>query len=246
MLWGWARRLRAERLARARRPRSWAAGPAGPPPPWPGQPDALIEARDTSPTALPTRHPPLRGHRDRAGPSRAEVAQVRTAAALHDVGKLHTPREILNKPGRLTDEEFAVISATPATAPTCRGLGDPEIAAMIRHHHERLDGAGYPDGLAGEDDPARRAHHRRRRHLRRDDLHARLPARPHRKALDVLRRRPAAARRRRGRRLLRLLLRSPHRRLVGLSPPRRRSASSPGSAASPPASARAWRAPRRC
>jgi hypothetical protein len=88
------------------------------------------------------------------GLSDADVAKVRTAAALHDVGKLHTPREILNKPGRLTQEEFAVIRRHPGDgAAMATGLGDPTITAMIRHHHERLDGAGYPAGLAGEEIP---------------------------------------------------------------------------------------------
>ena len=84
----------------------------------------------------------------------AEVAKIRTAAALHDVGKLHTPRSILNKPGRLTDGEFAVVKRHPVDgAAMAGGIGDPEITAMIRHHHERLDGRGYPDGLAGEEIP---------------------------------------------------------------------------------------------
>ena len=88
------------------------------------------------------------------GLSSGEVAKVRTAAALHDVGKLHTPRSILNKPGRLTDSEFALIKRHPADgAAMASGIGDPEITAMIRHHHERLDGRGYPDGLAGEKIP---------------------------------------------------------------------------------------------
>ena len=88
------------------------------------------------------------------GLSAAEVAKVRTAAAMHDVGKLHTPRSILNKPGRLTDSEFALIKRHPVDgAVMAGGIGDPEITAMIRHHHERLDGHGYPDGLAGEDIP---------------------------------------------------------------------------------------------
>jgi hypothetical protein len=88
------------------------------------------------------------------GLSAAEVAKVRTAAVLHDVGKLHTPRTLLNKPGRLTDEEFAQIRLHPVDgAAMSLGLDDPTITAVIRHHHERLDGAGYPAGLAGEDIP---------------------------------------------------------------------------------------------
>ena len=112
------------------------------------------------------------------GLSAAEVAKVRTAAALHDVGKLHTPRTILNKPGRLTDEEFAQIRLHPVDgAAMSLGLDDPTITAVIRHHHERLDGAGYPAGLAGEDIPLGCADHRRRRHVRRDDVQPRLPPR---------------------------------------------------------------------
>jgi hypothetical protein len=86
--------------------------------------------------------------------SPVEIAKIRTAAVVHDVGKLHTPREILNNPGRLTDTEFAVIMRHPAEgAYMLADVGDPEIAAMVRHHHERLDGHGYPDGLSGSEIP---------------------------------------------------------------------------------------------
>ena len=86
--------------------------------------------------------------------SPADVTKVRTAAALHDVGKIHTPREILNKPGRLTDAEFALVQRHPGDgADMLVGIEDPEITAMVRHHHERLDGAGYPAGLTGQEIP---------------------------------------------------------------------------------------------
>ena len=181
---------------------------------------ALLEARDSFTYGHSQR---VTRHAERIatemGLPAAEVAQVRTAAALHDVGKLHTPRDILNKPGRLTDEEFAVIRNHPGDgAEMSTSVGDPVITAMIRHHHERLDGAGYPDGLAGEAIPlgariiavadtfdamtSNRAYRR---------------AASHKRALDVLR---AEAGKQldagRGRRLRRLLPRSPHRRLVGL------------------------------
>jgi HD domain len=68
---------------------------------------------------------------------RTEVERVRRAAAVHDIGKLHTPHGIVTKPGRLTDAEFAIVKR------------HPELVAMVRHHHERLDGRGYPDGLSG-------------------------------------------------------------------------------------------------
>ena len=154
MLWGWLRRLRAERrLARAE---TLMVGDA----------DGLsVEALTELSVLLETRDSYTYGHSQRVarhaeriatamGLSTAEVAKVRTAAALHDVGKLHTPRTILNKPGRLTDEEFAQIRLHPVDgAAMSLGLDDPIITAVIRHHHERLDGAGYPAGLAGENIP---------------------------------------------------------------------------------------------
>src|SRR6185312_2916846 len=83
-----------------------------------------------------------------------EVARIRAAAAVHDVGKLRTPKAILNKPGRLTDEEFEVIKLHPVDgADMVAALGDPELTRIVRHHHERLDGAGYPDRLRGEEIP---------------------------------------------------------------------------------------------
>lgn len=85
------------------------------------------------------------------GLSNEEVARVRVAAAVHDVGKLRTPKAILNKPGRLTDAEFEVIKRHPVDgAEMVAALGDAELTRIVRHHHERLDGAGYPDRLSGD------------------------------------------------------------------------------------------------
>jgi putative nucleotidyltransferase with HDIG domain len=154
MLWGWLRRSVAERrLAQAEK--LLGADPQG------ASLEALIDLSDL----LEARDARTYGHSQRVtrhaeriatamGLSAAEVAKVRTAAALHDIGKLHTPRNILNKPGRLTDSEFALIKRHPVDgAVMASGIGDPEISAMIRHHHERLDGRGYPDALSGEDIP---------------------------------------------------------------------------------------------
>jgi putative nucleotidyltransferase with HDIG domain len=154
MLWGWLRRSVAERrLAQAET--LLGNDPKG----------ASVEALIGLSELLEARDARTYGHSQRVtrhaeriattmGLPAAEVAKVRTAAAMHDVGKLHTPRSILNKPGRLTDFEFALIKRHPADgAVMASGIGDPEITAMIRHHHERLDGRGYPDGLAGEDIP---------------------------------------------------------------------------------------------
>jgi diguanylate cyclase (GGDEF)-like protein len=82
----------------------------------------------------------------------ADVAAARLAGLMHDVGMLATPDEILQKPGPLTDSEMAVIKrhsvdgASMVSHTAAAGL--PALA--VRHHHERFDGTGYPDGLRGE------------------------------------------------------------------------------------------------
>ena len=82
------------------------------------------------------------------------LERLRWAALLHDVGKIEVPTEILNKQGKLTDEEFEVIKGHPEAGavlvePLREWLGD-EIVAVVQHH-ERFDGRGYPHGLAGEE-----------------------------------------------------------------------------------------------
>jgi len=81
----------------------------------------------------------------------ADIARIRQAGVLHDVGKIGVPDAILTKPGPLTDVEFAIIKEHP-------GVGErmlrpvpflQEILPAVRHHHERWDGKGYPDGLVG-------------------------------------------------------------------------------------------------
>lgn len=80
--------------------------------------------------------------------------KLRWAALLHDIGKLSVPAEILNKPSRLTEDEFATIKQHPVEgmrliSPIREWLGP--WALTIEHHHERWDGSGYPAGLAGTD-----------------------------------------------------------------------------------------------
>jgi putative nucleotidyltransferase with HDIG domain len=79
------------------------------------------------------------------------VRNVELGAVLHDIGKVRVPESILNKPGPLTDEEWAVMRTHP-------GIGEHilrpiqslhAILPIVRHHHERWDGTGYPDGLSG-------------------------------------------------------------------------------------------------
>ena len=88
------------------------------------------------------------------GVSPEGVRRIRIAAELHDIGKLHTPRAILHNPGRLSDAEYAVIKRHAANgAEMLEGVAEPQIVAMVRHHHERIDGSGYPDRLGGQEIP---------------------------------------------------------------------------------------------
>lgn len=81
-----------------------------------------------------------------------EREELRHAALLHDIGKIGVPEAILNKPGSLTEEEYGIICTHPDIG--CRILSPvtalAEIPTTVRHHHERFDGRGYPDKLAGE------------------------------------------------------------------------------------------------
>ncbi|MDA8225477.1 MAG: HD-GYP domain-containing protein [Betaproteobacteria bacterium] len=75
------------------------------------------------------------------------------AGLLHDVGKMAIPSQVLDKPGRLTDEEFAIIKSHPELGWDLlrkTQIEDEIVLDVCRHHHERVDGTGYPDGLSGE------------------------------------------------------------------------------------------------
>ncbi len=89
------------------------------------------------------------------GLNSAEVERVRSAALLHDIGKVAIPDEILHKPGPLTDDEWNLMREHPVIGErilrVLPGLGT--VARIVRHEHERWDGGGYPDGLVGEEIP---------------------------------------------------------------------------------------------
>jgi diguanylate cyclase (GGDEF)-like protein/putative nucleotidyltransferase with HDIG domain len=89
------------------------------------------------------------------GLSQAELELLGHAALFHDIGKLGIPDSILLKPSALTDEEWVVMASHAAEgASIINRLGFlSDAVPAIRHHHERFDGGGYPDGLAGEDIP---------------------------------------------------------------------------------------------
>ena len=91
----------------------------------------------------------------------ADIALITTASSLHDIGKIYIPEEILNKPGRLTDEEFKIMKThSELGADMIQDMHLPQEKPLVhtaweicRWHHERWDGKGYPDGLKGEEIP---------------------------------------------------------------------------------------------
>ena len=86
------------------------------------------------------------------GAGHEQVDRASVAAALHDVGKLDIPETVLQKPGKLTTEEYEIVK-THTTLGHARllrmGVRDAMALELVRHHHERYDGSGYPDGLSG-------------------------------------------------------------------------------------------------
>jgi putative two-component system response regulator len=88
--------------------------------------------------------------------TKRELEALRFGGALHDIGKIAVPSEILNKPGPLDPEEWEIMKTHPDLGckiclPLKKNLGS--ALDVIRYHHEKLDGSGYPDGLKGEEIP---------------------------------------------------------------------------------------------
>ncbi len=114
-----------------------------------------------------------------AGLDAERAEDIRIASPMHDVGKIGIPDRIMLKPGRLTDDERKVMEAHTEMGHRILAGSDVDLldlaALMALTHHERIDGKGYPAGLAGDDDPDRGPHHRRRRRLRRAHLRPRVP-----------------------------------------------------------------------
>jgi diguanylate cyclase (GGDEF)-like protein/putative nucleotidyltransferase with HDIG domain len=118
---------------------------------------------------------------ERLGLSAEEVHHVRAAALLHDIGKVAIPDHILNKPGKLDDEEWKLMRQHPEIGErilrAIPGLGS--IARIVRHEHESFDGGGYPDKLAGDQIPIGS-----RIILACDAYHAMITDRPYRKGMS--------------------------------------------------------------
>jgi HD-GYP domain-containing protein (c-di-GMP phosphodiesterase class II) len=116
-------------------------------------------------TALDERDAPTQDHCDRVSGlslqlgqacalSDRELKQLRLAAGLHDIGKIGIPDQVLKKPGLFNANDWTIMKTHPERGERivlAAGLEEgPRIASVVRHHHERFDGAGYPDGLRGE------------------------------------------------------------------------------------------------
>lgn len=165
LIWGWVRRKRAEERA-ARDARLLGLDQEGRPT------DHARSARaqqlailgDLS-TALESKDPYTHGHSQRVerhairtamelGFTIEQIADLRRAAALHDVGKIRIPHRILRKPGTLSHEERRIIEQHPVVgAWLVSNVCSSEIVAAVRNHHERWDGRGYPDRLSGHNIP---------------------------------------------------------------------------------------------
>jgi HD-GYP domain-containing protein (c-di-GMP phosphodiesterase class II) len=157
MLWGWIRRFWVERRLARTRDLFESARASGSP--------VSIELLTELSDQLQEVDPYVHGHGRRVSSyagriarelrlCASEIGKIEAAALVHDVGKIYTPREILHKPGRLTDRELAIVKLHPRDgAELLGGVGDDEIAEIVLHHHERLDGNGYPDGIGGEEIP---------------------------------------------------------------------------------------------
>jgi len=117
----------------------------------------------------------------RLGLKGQELEDVKLVALLHDIGKIATPDSILHKPGALDPEEWDVMRRHPVESETLirRSPGLARLAPMIRAEHERWDGTGYPDGLAGEEIPLAS-----RITLTCDAYSAMITDRPYRKAMS--------------------------------------------------------------
>ncbi|HLB25661.1 MAG TPA: HD domain-containing phosphohydrolase, partial [Nitrospirota bacterium] len=128
--------------------------------------EMLLNTVQALASAIDAKSPWTRGHSERVteyslrvaremGMTGKEIERLRLAGLLHDVGKIGTYDVILDKPGRLTPEEFELVKKHPDRG--CEILAPikqfKDLLPIIRHHHERWDGRGYPLGLKGEEIP---------------------------------------------------------------------------------------------
>lgn len=130
------------------------------------QQKTLVGVMEQLSAALEDRDPYSAGHSARAGAlamligeqlnlTKSQLEEIRLGMALHDIGKVAVPDAILHKTDKLTEEEFNMMKThTTVGWSICRSLMlSPTVLMMIRSHHEKLDGSGYPDGLKGDELP---------------------------------------------------------------------------------------------
>ncbi len=128
--------------------------------------DLFIKLIKALVNALDAKSPWTRGHSERVasyaeqiakemGLDEDEIKNLQLAGLLHDIGKIGTYDSLLDKPEKLTAEEFEIVKKHPDQgAAILQGIKQlADVIPIIRHHHERLDGKGYPDGLKGEEIP---------------------------------------------------------------------------------------------
>ncbi|HET6765607.1 MAG TPA: HD domain-containing phosphohydrolase [Longimicrobiaceae bacterium] len=120
----------------------------------------ILRAAHALAHAVEAKDPYTAGHARRVTAYAMTIAEItgdvdllsfRLAGDLHDVGKIGVPDRVLSKPARLTRREFEQVKKHPAIGARILTplIDDPLVLSVVRHHHERWDGAGYPDGLAG-------------------------------------------------------------------------------------------------
>ena len=124
----------------------------------------ILRAAHALAHAVEAKDPYTAGHARRVTAYAMTIAEItgqidllsfRLAGDLHDVGKIGVPDRVLSKPAALTRREFDQVKKHPGIGAKILTplIDDPLVLSVVKHHHERWDGAGYPDGLAGEDIP---------------------------------------------------------------------------------------------
>lgn len=165
MIWGWLQRKRADDRLHRGADLLGLDHTGQPTKPSRISPERQLEVLHELTEALESKDPYTHGHSQRVerhvyrtavsmGLPASAIEELRAAAALHDVGKIRVPDRILRKPGQLTIEERALVEDHVVVgAWMVSNVSTADVVSAVRHHHERWDGMGYPDGLAGTDIP---------------------------------------------------------------------------------------------
>ena len=131
---------------------------------WENQKKAMEGAVEAMAYTIETRDPYTAGHQRRVTRLAVKIAEemeleedkvegIRMAGSLHDIGKIYIPAEILSKPGKISEAEYNIIKTHPKVgADILKSIDFPwPVSKIVRQHHERLDGSGYPNGLSGNE-----------------------------------------------------------------------------------------------